>query len=161
MRNCFFAICILGISYLSHAQGQPADWGKLNTLHAGDKIQVSRIKSKKVTGAFVNASDATLSLQTGASLQRIPKQEIQSVKLVNHKHRLRNTLVAAGVGAGVGAGIGAATYHSCSGGPDPCIGDIGGRGLPAGIGAAVGGLAGAIVGAVLPSLETIYELKSP
>jgi len=161
MRSLLFPILILGVSCLSHAQGQPTDWGNLNTLHAGDKIQVSKIKSKKVTGTFLNDSDAAISLQTGGSSQSIPKQEIESVKLENHKHRMRNTLIGAGVGAGAGAGIGAATYHSCSETQNPCIGDIGGRGLPAGIGAAVGGLGGAVVGVLLPSSQTIYALKAP
>jgi hypothetical protein len=135
------------------------DWGNLNTLHAGDKMQVTKSKSKSVTGTFSNVSDTAISLQTGGRSQTIARQEIESVKLMNHKHRLRDTLIAAGVGAGAGAGIGAATYHSCA--QNPCFGDIGGRGLPAGIGAAVGGLAGAVVRALLPSSQTIYTPKAP
>ena len=94
------------------------DWGNLNTLHAGDKMQVTKSKSKSVTGTFSNVSDTAISLQTGGRSQTIARQEIESVKLMNHKHRLRDTLIAAGVGAGAGAGIGAATYHSCA--QNPC-----------------------------------------
>jgi hypothetical protein len=80
------------------------------------------------------------------------------VKLLENKHRLRNTLIVAGVGAGVGAAIGAASHKSCSS-QSFCL-DIGGSALPAGGGAVLGGVGGAVVGALLPSHSTIYRVSS-
>jgi hypothetical protein len=73
---------------------------------------------------------------------------VVGVKLMEHKHRLRNTLIAAGVGAGVGAGIGAALDKGCSS-QSFCV-DIGGAALPAGIDAVLGRLGGAVVEILLP-----------
>ena len=49
------------------------DWGNLNTLHAGDKMQVTKSKSKSVTGTFSNVSDTAISLQTGGRSQTIAR----------------------------------------------------------------------------------------
>jgi len=88
------------------------------------------------------------------------------VKLMESKHRVRNTLVGlglgGGVGAGVGAGIGAATFHSCSS-QSFCIqpvGKGGSAGIAAVIGFAGGAAVGAVVGALLPSHSTIYRVTS-
>ena len=75
---------------------------------------------------------------------------------MEHKHRLRNALIVAGVGAGVGAGIGAALYKPCSS-QSFCL-DIGGAALPAGVGAVLGGVGGAVIGILLPSHSTIYQV---
>jgi len=77
---------------------------------------------------------------------------------MENKHRLRNTIIVAGVGAGVGAGIGAALHKSCSS-QSFCV-DIGGAALPAGVGAVIGGVGGAVVGVLLPSHTTIYHVSS-
>jgi hypothetical protein len=84
------------------------------------------------------------------------RQDVRSVKLLENKHRLRNTLVVGAAGAGVGAAIGAATYKGCSS-QSFCL-DIGGRGLPTGIGAVIGGVGGVVVGVLLPSRETVYDV---
>ena len=159
MRKFLFAICVLGISCILHAQRRPANWEDLGKLNAGDKIQVREVNSTRVTGMFLSASDAAISLQANGASQSIQKQDVESVKLMKNKHRLRNTLILAGVGAGVGAGIGAAAHHSCPSTQTFCL-DIGGRSLPAGIGAVVGLLGGAAVGALLPSHETVYTLNA-
>lgn len=145
MRNFLFLMCILGISCASLAQGKSAAWGNLNTLRAGDKIQVAQTNSTKVRGDFLNVSDAAISLQSKAGTQTIQKQDVMTVKLMNNRHRLRNALILGGVGAGVGAGIGAATHKSCPSTQTFCL-DIGGKSLPAAVGAVAGLLGGAVVG---------------
>ena len=65
-----------------------------------------------------------------------------------NKHRLRNTIIVAGVGAGVGAGIGAALHKPCSS-KSFCL-DVGGAALPAAVGAVLGGVGGAVVGVLCP-----------
>jgi hypothetical protein len=157
MRNSLFLICVLATSLTSWTQSNTASWENLNLLRAGNRIQVREMNSTKVAGVFLSASDTAISVQEGANLQTIQRQDVRSVKLMKNRHRLRNTLIGAGVGAGVGAGIGAATFHPCSASQFLCI-QPGGRSLPAGIGAVVGLLGGAAVGAVLPNNDTIYRV---
>ena len=158
MRNILLLTCVLGISCASWAQGDQASWASLSTLHAGQKIQVVEMNSKKHSGTFVNSSDTAISFQDTAGQQTIPKQDVRRVKLMENKHRLRNTLIGAGVGAGAGTVIGAASFQPCSPSQSFCIQPIG-RGAIAAIGAVVGAVAGAIVGVLLPSHSTIYNVN--
>jgi hypothetical protein len=157
MRKISVLLFVVGLSCAAFAQTDRASWANLSRLQPGQKIQVVGITSKKHSGNFVSISDTAISYRETNGEQSIPKQDVVSVKLLEHKHRLRNTLIVAGVGAGVGAGIGAALHKSCSS-QSFCL-DIGGAALPAGVGAVVGGLGGAVVGALLPSHTTIYQVS--
>jgi hypothetical protein len=163
MRKLLFLICVLGMTCASWAQSNPASWENLNTLQAGEKIQVLEMSSKKVSGTFVNVSDAGVSLQEKAGQQTVQRQDVRSVKLMKHQHRLRNTLIGAAVGAGAGAGIGAATHHHviCT---TPCSlqnpNTFLSSSQAAAVGAVIGLVGGTVVGAVWPSHKTIYRLKS-
>lgn len=161
MRNIFLLTCVLGVSCASLAQADQSSWANLSTLYTGQKIQIVDVNSKKHSGAFVTYSDTAISYQD-AGEQTIPKQDVRSVKLMQNKHRLRNTLIGAGVGFGAGAGIGAASYHpqSCPSTDFICLNGIGGRGIPTAIGAVLGLVAGTLVGALLPSHHTIYSVNS-
>jgi hypothetical protein len=119
---------------------------------------VRQMNKAKVSGTFLNVTEAAISLQADTGPQTIQKQDVRTVKWMKNKHRLRNTLILAGIGAGTGAAIGAATYHPCSSSQAFCF-DIGGRSLPAGIGAVAGFVGGATVGALLPDHETIYSVS--
>jgi len=158
MRNLLALICILAIPCVSWAQSSQASWENLSTLQAGQKIQVVEMNSKKDSGALLSVSATAISLQEKSGEQAIQRQDVRSVKLMENKHRLRNTLIVAGVGAGVGAGIGAALHKPCSS-QSFCL-DIGGAALPAGIGAVLGGVGGAVVGFLFPSHSTIYQVSS-
>jgi hypothetical protein len=120
----------------------------LNTLQAGQKIQVIET-SKKDSGTFLSVSAKEISLQGKSGAQTIQRQDVRSVKLIENKHRLRNTLIGAAVGAGAGAGISAAAWEP--------HGFAGGRGTGAAVGAVIGAVGGAVVGALWPSHETIYK----
>jgi hypothetical protein len=157
MRKISVLLFVLGLSCAAFAQTDRASWANLSGLQPGQRIQVVGITSKKHSGNFVSISDTAISYRETNGEQSIPKQDVVSVKLLDHKHRLRNTLIVAGVGAGVGAGIGAALHKSCSS-QSFCL-DIGGAALPAGVGAVVGGLGGAVVGVLLPSHTTIYQVS--
>ncbi len=158
MRKIFLLLFVLGLSCPAFAQTDRASWANLSGLRAGQKIQVVGMTSKKHSGNFVSVSDTAISFRAATGEQIIPKQDVLSVKLAENKHRLRNTLIVAGVGAGVGAGIGAALHKPCSS-QSFCL-DIGGAALPAGIGAVLGGVGGAVVGVLLPSHSTIYQVSS-
>ena len=152
MRNMLSLICILATSVVSLAQSNSASWQNLNSLRAGQSIQVVDVSSKKHSGVFVSASDAAIVLTETSGERTLQKENVRSVKLMKNRHRLRNTLIGAGVGAGAGAGITAGAWES--------HGFLGGKGAGAAVGAVIGGLGGAIVGAVLPSHDTIYSVKS-
>jgi hypothetical protein len=150
MRIFWILACLLAMPSVASAQ-----WENLNTLQAGQKIQVLQT-SKKDSGTFLSVSDKEISLQGKSGAQTIQRQNVRSVKLMENRHRLRNTLIGSGIGAAAGAGIGAAAYQPCSPTSTFCVAP-GGRGLPTAIGAVLGAAGGAAVGALWPSHETIYR----
>ena len=158
LRSILFLISFSAIPCALRAQANHASWSDLSGLQPGQRIQVVGMTSNKHSGNFVSISDTAISYREANGQQSIPKQEVLSVRLTEHKHRLRNTLIVAGAGAGVGAGIGAALHKPCSS-PSFCL-DFGGAALPAGIGAVLGGVGGAVVGILLPSHSTIYQVSS-
>ena len=158
MRKIFLLLFVLGLSCAAFAQTDQASWANLSNLRPGQKIRVVGITPKNFSGNFVSVSDTAISYRATTGEQSIPKQDVLSVKLMENKHRLRNTLIVAGVGAGVGAGIGAALHKPCPS-QSFCL-DIGGAALPAGGGAVLGGVGGAVVGFLLPSHSTIYHVSS-
>jgi hypothetical protein len=158
MRRIFLLLSVLGLTCTALAQTDRAPWANLSGLQPGQRIQLVGITSKKHSGNFVSVSEEAISYRETNGEQRVPRQDVLSVKLVAHKHRLRNTLIVAGVGAGVGAGIGAALHKSCPS-QSFCL-DIGGAALPAGVGAVLGGVGGAVIGLLLPSQSTIYQVSS-
>jgi outer membrane lipoprotein SlyB len=165
MRKILFLICVLAITCASWAQVDQTSWTNLSTLHAGERIQVIEMNSKKHSGTFVSFSETAIAYQDNAGGQTIPKQNVRRVKLMENKHHLRNALIGGAVGAGAGAGIGAGVFHGCT--PNPpssqfpnCVGASVSRGEGAAILAPVGFLAGGLVGAFLPSHHTIYSVNS-
>jgi hypothetical protein len=158
VRKIFLLLLVHGLTCAAFAQTDQASWSNLSGLRPGQKIQVVSMPSKKHSGNFVSVSDTAISYTETAGEHSIPRQDVLSVKLMENKHRLRNTIIVAGVGAGVGAGIGAALHKSCSS-QSFCL-DIGGAALPAGVGAVIGGVGGAVVGVLLPSHRTIYHVSS-
>jgi hypothetical protein len=150
MGKFWILACLLAMPSVVSAQ-----WENLNTLQAGQKIQVVQT-SKKDSGTFLSVSDKEISLQGKSGAQTIQRQDVRSVKLMENRHRLRNTLIGSAIGAAAGAGTGAAAYQPCSPTNSFCVGP-GGRGLPTAIGAVIGAAGGAAVGALWPSHETIYR----
>jgi outer membrane lipoprotein SlyB len=151
MRNKLFLLCVLGVSCVSGAQSNQASWANLNRLQPGQQIQIVEMNVKKLSGAFVNVSDSAITLKDSVGEQSVPMQDVRSVKRAKSNHRLRNTLIGAGVGASAGAGITAAAWD-----PDGFFG----KGVGAAVGAVIGGVAGAIVGVLLPSHDTVYKAPS-
>jgi hypothetical protein len=157
MRKLLFLICVLGIPCAGRAQSKSTTWENLITLQADEKIQVVEMNSKKVTGLFSNVSGAAISLLEKAGQQTIQRQDVRSVKLMKHQHRLRNTLIGAAVGAGAGAGIGTVGHHQ--GSLQNPNGTFIKPAQGAEIGAVIGLVGGAAVGALVPTHKTIYLVK--
>jgi hypothetical protein len=161
MRNTWFLTCILGVACASWAQNDKTSWTNLSALQPGQKIQIVEMNSKKHSGIFVSFSEIAIMYQDNAGGQTIPRQDVRRVKIMENKHRLRNTLIGGLVGAGIGAAIGAGVFHECT--PNPpssqfpnCLDPGVTRGEGAAILAPIGFLAGAAVGVFFPSHPTIY-----
>jgi hypothetical protein len=161
MRSTIIALCVLGMPCISSAQLGVSSWASINTLQSGQKIQVVQMNSKKVSGTFLNVSDAGITLQEKAGEKTIERPDVRIVRLMKNKHRLRNTFIGAGIGAGAGAGIGAASYRPCTvpqgSFPSTCLFSLT-RGQQAAIFAAPGVVIGAAVGALWPTKEIIYRV---
>ena len=155
MRKLLPTLFLLATSCALSAQTNPASWSNLNSLQAGQKIQVVDTSAKKHSGTFVSVSDTAIVLTQSNGDRTLQKQDVRAVKLIKGSRRLRNTLIGAGIGAGAGGGITAAAWEP--------HGFLGGRGTGAAVGAIIGGISGAIVGAVLPSHGSIdiYKTSSP
>jgi hypothetical protein len=152
MRKLLFLVGVLGLSCASLAQTNQAGWTNLSALHPGQSIQVTDTASKTLSGTFLSVSETAISFSDTSGEKSVQKQDVRSVKLMANQHRLRNTVIGAGVGAGAGAGIVAGTWESG--------GFLGGKGVGAAVGAVIGGISGAVVGALLPSHSTIYRVPS-
>jgi hypothetical protein len=157
MRKLLFMICILAVSCTARAQGKASSWGNLNTLREGEKIQVREMNKTKVTGTFLNFTDAAVSVQADGGPQTIQKLDVRTIKRMKTKHRWVNSLLLAGAGAGIGYGIGRSQYHSCAKTEEFCL-DIAGD-LPGYIGATAGFLGGGAIGALIPVHETVYSIS--
>ncbi len=151
MRKILFLVCVLGLSCVSLAQDKSA-WSNLTGLHAGQKIQIVDTQSKKHSGTFVSASDTAISYSETTGDHSIEKQNVRSVKLLEHQRRPRHVLIGTIIGAGVGAAVTAAGWEG--------NGLVGGKGAGAAVGAIIGGISGAVVGALLPTHSTIYNVPS-
>jgi hypothetical protein len=81
-------------------------------------------------------------------MHTLSKQDIRVVKRSGGEHRVRNTLIGAGIGGGAGAGITGAAWES--------HGFLGSKGTGAAVGGVIGAVAGAVVGALMPSHATVY-----
>jgi hypothetical protein len=149
MRTIWVLICVLAATCTSWAQTGPKSWQNLNSLHQGEKIQVLEKNSRKVSGTFLNVSEAAISLQDQAGSQALQRQDVARVKLMKNTHRLRNTFIGAGVGAGVGAVTGAAWNNGFFS-----------RGVVAGVLGVAFLVPGAVVGAVVPDHSTVYDVGS-
>ena len=150
MRKTWFLICVLGMTCTLWAQSGPASWQNLNTLQAGQRIQVLERNKRKVSGTFLNVSEAAISVQDEAGSEAIQRQDVLTVKLMKNKHRLRNAFIGAGVGASVGAVIGGAVNNGFIS-----------RGVAAAVVAGVFAVPGAVVGALVPDHSTVYKMGSP
>jgi hypothetical protein len=150
MRKIALLICILAMPSISFAQSKQASWSNLSKLHSGQKIQVVGTDSKKHSGTFLSFTDTAISYHDAAGDQTIEKLNVSSVKLMEIKHRVRNSLIGAGVGVAAGTGIGIGVHKGNT--LDEAAGGV--------LGAIIGLASGAVVGALLPTHDTIYDVNA-
>ncbi|WP_263383620.1 hypothetical protein [Granulicella arctica] len=148
MRRLFCLFLLLAIPDLLLAQSSKDAWSSVMALQVGQKVQVLDIGAKKHNGTVAAVSDDAISLRFSSGDQSVRRQDVRYVKLMENKHRLRNTLIGTGIGGGAGAAILAAAWES--------NGFVKGKGTGAAVGLALGAIVGAAVGVSLPSHGTIY-----
>lgn len=156
MRQLALLAVFLGMPVLSLAQTNQNSWDALNTLRAGQRIEVFETNLKNHKGTFSAVTGEDIQLREGESDVAIPRQNVMRVTLLDKSHRLRNAFIFGTVGAGTGAGISAAATRC----PPPNGFSLCGVGRGAIIGgsAVVGLLAGGGIGAAIPSHPTIYRV---
>jgi len=125
-----------------------ANWDRLKQLSAGQEIQVVQNDVKSSRSNFRSVTDEGIVVSTATGEQTIARQSILRVSSKGAGHRMRNTLIGAGVGAGVGLGIGAAadSHKACTG---LCINVLPNAGKE--VGTPLGAIVGGIIGAVVPT----------
>ena len=153
----FLSLGVATSSALGDDNKNQAAWDTLRKLSVGQEIQVVENGAKSSSGSFRSVTDEAMVMSTANGEQTISRQSILRVSSKGKGHRMRNTLIGAGIGAGAGAAIGAA-IGGCGQGVS-CIGIT--RAEVTGVVAGVGAIAGAIVGAVLPSggWHVIYRAR--
>lgn len=157
-RALVILLCALAMPYVSPAQSKHASWENLNSLRAGQEIEVVDSNSNRHTGTFTGLSDDAIRLNDAKGEETIQRVSVMRVNLRGSSHRLRNTLIGAGIGAGAGAAIGPIGHHQ--GSAQNPNGTLIKPGQAAAAGAAIGGILGGIVGALLPSHSVLYRASS-
>jgi hypothetical protein len=163
MRKSALVAMLLGMPLLSRAQTAQNSWGALNTLHAGQRIEIIETNLKRHAGTFSTVTDESIQLREGGDVG-IKREDVMRVTLLDKNHRLRNALIFGAVGAGASAGIGAATHHHvyCT---TPCSlqnpNTFFSSSQAAAVGAMIGLTGGAGIGAAIPSHPTIYRIEHP
>jgi hypothetical protein len=157
MRKLALTAMLLGMPVLSQAQTNRNSWDALNTLHAGQRIEVVETNLQKHNGTFLTVTNEAIRLRERGSDVGIKKQDVMRVTLLDKSHRLRNALILGAVGSGLGTVIGAAATTCSSTSTFNFCGV--GRGAVIGIGAVAGLAGGAGVGAAIPSHPTVYRTE--
>jgi hypothetical protein len=156
MRKFALIAILLGMSLPSRAQTAQNSWEALNTLHAGQRIEIVETNLKKHKGTFSAVTDEELQLREGGVEVGIKKENVMRVTLLDKSHRLRNILVLGAVGAGAGAGIGATATRCSSSSGGFCKLD---RAVAIGLGGMLGLGGGVGIGAAIPGHPTIYRIE--
>jgi hypothetical protein len=120
----------------------------LNSLKAGQGIEVIESKLKRHDGKFVTVTDGLLTMKENGSDISVKREDVVRVSTTSVPKRGEHALIGFVVGGAIGAGIGAASgsSHAFLGRPSRAL-----------VGLVIGGPSGAIVGAVVPAHTTVYR----
>jgi hypothetical protein len=145
--------CLLLVS--AFAGAQPQDWNRVKQIPKDTEIRVSLLGSngsdgKLYRGQFQSATDDSLIVTAANSQETLARTQIKRVGTKKKSHRLRNTLIGAGIGVGTGAAIGAASHQ-----------DEGFLAIAYEVLTPVGAILGAAIGAAIPTggWHDVYRVK--
>lgn len=122
-------------------------WDAVRNLAPGSLVQLDRAGASKAKGRFVRADGAEIVLTAGAREVRVPRSEVDRVRIRAAARRARN--------AGIGGLIGALAGMAMAGIFIASVGDFGAEAV-AGLGV-LGAGAGAAIGAAIPGYRTVYR----
>ena len=88
-----------------------SDWGNLQQLRVGQKIEVVDTNLKKYKGTFLSFSEEAISLRVKKDEVGVPRVNVLRVSSLDRSKRKRNILLGLAIGAGAGmlAGAGVAS----------------------------------------------------
>jgi hypothetical protein len=147
-RVVLLLLFLLGLAGSLGAETQKSSWSNLNSLKAGQGIEVIESKLKRHDGKFVAVTDGLLTMKENGSDVSVKREDVVRVSTTSVPKRGEHALIGLAVGGAIGAGIGAAAGSSHS---------FLSRGTSALIGIVIGAPSGAIVGAVVPAHTTVYR----
>jgi len=127
-----------------------AAWNRVQSLKPGEKVEVHRIKKKKLRGALVSVASDSVTVEVQNLPIAIPRSEIRRLKVESESQRSKNAAIGAGIGAG--GGIAAAIIL------DGALTD--GNGVSGSAAVLLGGLgsaAGFVIRIMRRAYKTIYE----
>jgi hypothetical protein len=138
-----------------------SEWGNLEQLRVGQKIEVVQTDLKKLKGTFLSFSEEAISLRVGKDELGVQREDVFRVSLRKKSKRLRNALIGMAIGAGAGAALAAAeNSRTCGDQPFASCFDLDFGAITYAILVPVGGAVGAGVGAAFPpGYKTIYRAE--
>jgi hypothetical protein len=143
-----FVLCL--VSQPGLTRGQQDSWENLNSLRAGENVEVVDLQSVSTRGTFLSFSEDKIVLRVDGAETPISRANVQRV-ISGQPRRLRNAALGAAIGVGVGLAIAIPVW----------IGE-GATAYPGISGPIVGGGAGAGIGAAVPlGSQTVYRVKKP
>jgi hypothetical protein len=151
LAKCVFAFA----AFASAQEPNVHSWQAVMSLPAGTRVDV-KVRSQQIHCVFTSADDKALTCTHGKNGAPVvlDRNDVRSVKV---GHRLRSTLIGAGVGGG---SLGIAGFASTTGGGDSLFGPNFLRGEITGLSALAGGLIGGGIGAITDfSKSTVYSAR--
>jgi hypothetical protein len=80
-----------------------SEWGDLTKLKPGQLIRVELNDARSYEGLFQAAHAEDITVRQSARDQTYARKDVQTVYFKDKNHRLRNTLIGAGIGVGLAA----------------------------------------------------------
>lgn len=128
-----------------------AEWNAVQRIPRDSRIEVRTSKPENVRGTFVSADEMELVMHSKFGEQSVARGAIRRVLLADPSRRVRNGVIATGIGAGIGLTIGVAICPYCA--------NEGAAWKYTGPLTAVGAVAGAAVGFLPLPYRTVYKSK--
>jgi hypothetical protein len=94
--------CIV-IAACSPARAASSEWSDLTNLKPGQLVRVELNDAKSYSGIFQAMHPEDITVRQSAGDQTYARKDVQSVYFKDKNHRLRNTLIGAGIGVGLAA----------------------------------------------------------
>jgi hypothetical protein len=151
-RTVYLVLGVLAAIAMSavplRAQSDRTSWNNLKKAKAGQEIEIVLNDATSYKGTLKSWNDAGIIAQVSTGEMMFTRSDVMRVARHKPGHRLRHTLIAAGIGGAVGGFLTAACGNFCGDTKDKLA-----------VASVTSGL-GALVGAVLPTgngWEVIYR----